>query len=300
MRTGSVSAAARDMGMSQPAVSQLIAGLEQAVGLPLFVRRNGGIFPTSRAEGLHDDVSDLLALLDRVEMHLRPRSDKLLPHVRISATMSVVTEILPPLLTEMHRLHPSGSYHVASHAIDEMTNAVAEGHADFGFHTRPLPHPNIVNLLQCDARQVCVMSDGHPLAAADRLTLSDLSGMDFILPSRRDPLFAYYRDLFSRHRVSGKVLLQSPFASFSMHMSGLNNAVSFNNALMAALTCRNRPGLVWKPVEGLEARTGFHLSFPTLLAGSETQELVARCFAAVVDGAVGADARLAAMVRAGA
>ena len=58
MRTGSISAAARELGMSQPAVSQLIGNLEQSIGLPLFVRRNGAIFPNSRAEMLHDDALD--------------------------------------------------------------------------------------------------------------------------------------------------------------------------------------------------------------------------------------------------
>ena len=47
--TGSISAAARQLGVSQPAVSQLIKNLEESVGAPLFVRRNGAIFPTARA-----------------------------------------------------------------------------------------------------------------------------------------------------------------------------------------------------------------------------------------------------------
>ena len=53
---GSVSAAAKKLGVSQPAVSQLIKKLEEAVGVPVFVRRNGLIFPTDRAGSLRDDL----------------------------------------------------------------------------------------------------------------------------------------------------------------------------------------------------------------------------------------------------
>ena len=67
---GSISAAAKHLGVSQPAVSQLIKKLEDSVGVPLFVRRNGVIYPTARAESLRDDVDDLLMQLDKIQMQL--------------------------------------------------------------------------------------------------------------------------------------------------------------------------------------------------------------------------------------
>ena len=65
---GSVSAAAKKLGVSQPAVSQLIKKLEEAVGVPLFVRRNGLISPTDRATSLRDDVEQLLTQLDKIQI----------------------------------------------------------------------------------------------------------------------------------------------------------------------------------------------------------------------------------------
>ncbi|QDZ11879.1 LysR family transcriptional regulator [Devosia ginsengisoli] len=284
--TGSISAAARQLNMSQPAVSQLISNLEKSVGVALFVRRNGAIFPTQRAEALHDDARDLLALIDRIEMHLKPRTDKLLSQIRISATMSFLTEILPLLLGELHRHHPTGSFAVSSNAIDGMTNAVAEGHVDFAFHTRPLEHANIVNLLQCEVPQVCIMRADHPLAQFERIPLSQINGHDVIWPSRRDPYFQYYRDLFRRHRLNCRTALQSPFANFSIRMTEVLNALSFNNALMASIICQANSNMVWRPVEGIDARTKFYLSFPEVLSGTETQLLMQTCFASVISDAL--------------
>lgn len=276
--TGSISAAARQLNMSQPAMSQLISNLEKSVGVALFVRRNGAIFPTPRAEALHDDARDLLALIDRIEMHLKPRADKLLSQIRISATMSLINEIMPLVIGEVHRHHPTGSFSVTSQPVDEMTNAVAEGQVDFAFHTRPLHHANIVNLLQCEVPQVCVMPANHPLARHERIPLSQLNGHDVVWPSRRDPYYQYYRDLFSSNRLNCRTALQSPFANFSIRMTEVLNALSFNNALMASIICRSSTNMTWRPVEGIEAKTKFYLSFPEVLSGTETQILMQRCF----------------------
>ena len=124
------------MGMSQPAVSQLIANFEEALGAPLFVRRNGAIYPTSRAETLLDDALDLLSLIDRMEMRMALKTDRPLSHLRISATLSFISEVLPRVIAEMRAAEPELSCSVASHAVDEMTQAVAEGQIDFAFHTR--------------------------------------------------------------------------------------------------------------------------------------------------------------------
>lgn len=276
--TGSISAAARQLNMSQPAMSQLISNLEKSVGVALFVRRNGAIFPTQRAEALHDDARDLLALIDRIEMHLKPRADKLLSQIRISATMSLINEIMPLVIGEVHRHHPTGSFSVTSQPVDEMTNAVAEGQVDFAFHTRPLHHANILNLLQCEVPQVCILPTDHPLAQHERIELSQLHGQDVIWPSRRDPYYQYYRDLFGSHRLNYRSALQSPFANFSIRMTGVLNALSFNNALMASIICKSSPNITWRPVDGIDARTKFYLSFPEVLSGTETQLLMQRCF----------------------
>jgi DNA-binding transcriptional LysR family regulator len=65
-RTGSVSAGASLRGLSQPAASQQLAGLERRVGRPLFTRTTQGVEPTSRGRALHAQVADALDRLEPV------------------------------------------------------------------------------------------------------------------------------------------------------------------------------------------------------------------------------------------
>jgi hypothetical protein len=139
----------------------------------------------------------------------------------------------------------------------------------------------------------CHQNDGglvdradHPLASYKRITLAQIDGSDVVWPSRRDPYFEYYRDLFSRNRLNCRHALQSPFANFSIRMSGVLNALSFNNALIASIVCRSDETLTWRPVDGIDAKTTFYLSFPDVLHGTETQVLVQNGFTAVTEEAV--------------
>ncbi len=64
-RAGSVSGAARLRSISQPAVSQQLAGLEDAVGVPLFERTVKGMIPTPRGEALFAQVFESVDRLER-------------------------------------------------------------------------------------------------------------------------------------------------------------------------------------------------------------------------------------------
>ncbi len=73
MRTGSFSGAARDLEVSQPAVSRQIAILEARLGTELFQRRSGGVVPTESAQSLHPRieavVTELRAAVAAIEDH---------------------------------------------------------------------------------------------------------------------------------------------------------------------------------------------------------------------------------------
>lgn len=275
---GSMSAAARELGISQPAVSQLIKQLEDTIGVPLFVRRNGAVFPSARAETLRDDAVDLLHKIDKLQMQLSYSQTQLLSTIRLSASMSFTNEILPILLKYIHQRHQSATFYVNSLPLVNMIDAVAKGNVDFAFHTQPLHHPNILNIKLAEVPQVCIMPNDHELAKFDRVPLQALGGLSIAFPSRADPSFQYYSDLFRNHRIRTKTVLQSPFATFAMKMLPALGLVSFNNALIADIVCKQNDELTWRHVQGLDAVTTFYLGCPDWLDGSDTLALIQEAF----------------------
>ena len=281
--TGSFSAAARQLGVSQPAISQLIKVLEEAIGAPLFIRRNGAIFPTNRAESLREDAVSLLAHLDRFQAQLSFGRTGFLSTIRLSASMSIANEILPDMVRDITNTHPEAMFYVSSVPLSDMVQSLIHGHIDFAYHTRPLEHPGIDNTCILKAPQVAVMSRKDPLADKPNLCISDLDGKRVITSTRNDPAFHYFAKLWQSNRISVKTVLQSPFAGFSIQMVDAMSAVTFNNELIARRICKRTPELMIRYVEGIEYKTPFYLSCAEWQSNSDTKVMLEGKFPTLPD-----------------
>jgi len=105
-REGSTLAAGRALRVSQTTVARRIAALEQAVGFPLFDKKQAGYAPTPAGEAL-------LPLAERVEAEAQQFADAAGARTReVSGKVRITTEeiyamgLLAPLLRELHDLHP--------------------------------------------------------------------------------------------------------------------------------------------------------------------------------------------------
>lgn len=276
--TGSFSAAARQLGVSQPAISQLIKTLEDAIGAPLFIRRNGAIFPTNRAESLREDAVNLLSHLDRFQAQLSYGRTGLLSTIRLSAAMSIVVELLPEVVGNIVERHPKAMFYVSSVPLSAMVQSLLQGHIDFAIHTRPLEQPGLFNECVAQAPQVAIMSKSHPLAQHETLDIADFSGQRIITSTRSDPSYHQFANLWAKAGISVKTVLQSPFASFSIRMVETMSAITFNNALVAKQICNNDPNLVMRSVTGIEMNTQFFLACAEWQKNSDTKSMLAHGF----------------------
>ncbi|MBV8468008.1 MAG: LysR family transcriptional regulator [Burkholderiales bacterium] len=106
LREGSLSAAARAMGIAQPTVGRHIDALEAALGMALFTRSQGGLLPTEAAHALRpfaEAMASNAAALERMASNQGgPRGV-----VRVTASEIVGVEVLPPILAALREQHPA-------------------------------------------------------------------------------------------------------------------------------------------------------------------------------------------------
>lgn len=105
LRTGSLSAAAREGGLTQPTVGRHIDALEKALGVALFTRSQQGLTPTEAALELRPYAESLEATAAALVRAAVGRAGTQ-GTVRITASEIVGAEVLPPILTQLRADHP--------------------------------------------------------------------------------------------------------------------------------------------------------------------------------------------------
>ncbi|MEQ1405197.1 LysR family transcriptional regulator [Neorhizobium sp. Rsf11] len=106
LRLGSLSAAARELGLTQPTVGRHIDALEQAVGYQLFTRSQQGLLPTDPALALKPYAENLAATTAAMQRLASGEFGAIRGTVRISASDVVGVEVLPPILAALQDEHP--------------------------------------------------------------------------------------------------------------------------------------------------------------------------------------------------
>lgn len=107
LEEGSLSAAARALGLTQPTVGRHVSALEEALGLVLFTRSQAGLLPTEAALALRDDARAMRATAAALERTARGLAGEgVRGAVRLSASEVMGVEVLPPLLAALQATHP--------------------------------------------------------------------------------------------------------------------------------------------------------------------------------------------------
>lgn len=107
MEQGSLSAAARELGLTQPTVGRHIDALEQSAGAELFIRTPQGLLPTEAADELRPYAETMAASAAALLRAASGRRTAVSGTVRISASEMVGVEVLPPMLAALQERHPA-------------------------------------------------------------------------------------------------------------------------------------------------------------------------------------------------
>ena len=137
-RQGSVTAAAAELSVSQPAVSQAIKALEHAVGIPLFVRTGKGVRLTPAGEILYSYVQNGYETILRGEKKLREMKGLESGELRIGASDMTLRFFLLPYLQRFHEAYPKIKLTVTNGPTPETLRYMQEGRIDFGGVTSPV------------------------------------------------------------------------------------------------------------------------------------------------------------------
>lgn len=185
MRTGSLSEAARSLGISQPAVSKTLRLAEQAAGFVLFRRVRGRLFPSPESESLLPQVERVRSDLGAISLLLKQLRDGHAGSVTVAAPGSAAHPFITPAVARFAKERPNIRVEVMILPTTMVGDRVAASQADFGVVHQPTDNPYLDGEVICEGEGVCVMPRRHPLADRRTLGVRDL---------QRERLICYRED----------------------------------------------------------------------------------------------------------
>jgi molybdate transport repressor ModE-like protein len=175
-RTGSFSAAARDLGCTQPAVSQQMKALESGAGTPLLVRGAREMRLTEAGEALVRHAAGILAGLTAAEEEVAAIAGLRAGRVRLSSFPSGSSTLVPRAVAEMRAHHPGTKVSLVEAEPPRSVDMLRAGDCDITLAFRYIDLPTqaeeswddlVVRPLLTD-RLVGVVPEGHRLAGLER------------------------------------------------------------------------------------------------------------------------------------
>ncbi len=174
---GTLSAAGRRLGLSQPTVSRQVAALEAALGVTLFERAGKSLVLTQAGAGLLADARAMGAAADRLSLSAAGQAEDAVGLVSVSASDSVAALVLPRVLHRVRAEAPGVRVEVlSSNALSDLLRREADIAVR---HVRP-QEPELIGRLVREATASFyastewVRKNGHPRTAGEA------SGADFI------------------------------------------------------------------------------------------------------------------------
>lgn len=199
VETGSVTQAAQEMGLSQPAVTKRLARLEEEVGHRLLRRGGDRVEPTPAGEVAYRHARRMIDEVQALQSDLRAVEAPGSGHLRLAAVDTMVLYVLPAALAEYRRRNPRVALHVRMGSIQETVDLVLRAEAEVGLTTAPVDEPRlVVHPLNRDPLVVVAAPD---VAAAlpDRPALADVQAAGLVTYAAGSRFRAFVDAMLAEH-----------------------------------------------------------------------------------------------------
>ena len=220
---GSFTKASEVLGYTQSAISHIITGLEDELGLKLLARDRFGVRLTAEGEAL---LPAIRAVCQQNQELLRQAAQfhgLEVGQVRIGTWLSVSVHLLPRLLQTFSQRHPDITFELLQGSYEDIERWLSEGRIDLGFLRLPASgHFETTLLLE---ERILAIFPPNQAPACERVTVEQLKQSPYIL--RLDSLDNDTRELFRKTQHTPRITYSAKddYAVMAMVEQGLGISI---------------------------------------------------------------------------
>ena len=208
IETGTVTAASQKMGISQPAISNLLAQLQDQTKLKLFERERGRLVPTPEAKILFREIDTVVRGLNQVNLAISNLQNQRVGTLQVVCTHAVSFGFMTKAVSDFAKEHPNVDVSFQTRYSQNIQQWVASGLAEIGISELPILDDN---LDWQKMRFLCQLAipEESPLVDLDVVTPTDLDNVPFIVMGEDNMINSRTRELFLKSNSRLRVKCQS-------------------------------------------------------------------------------------------
>jgi LysR family transcriptional regulator, low CO2-responsive transcriptional regulator len=230
-RLGSFSAAAKQLYMSQPAVSQHIQDIERHLGARLFERGGSrGVTPTPSGVLLHEYAVKIIDMLAEAENRLTIVENLPEGQIHAGATPGISTYLFPGWLQTFREQYPNLTLHLQTGITSRVIQGVLSQDFNYGFVEGEIDDfhdSRLTHLVLCETPMLLVVGREHPWWGRPAVSIHEFDGEPFITRQTDSRTRRWLDQTFALHDVKPSVAaaFDSPEAIKTAIMSSMGAAI---------------------------------------------------------------------------
>ena len=151
----SITRAANELSISQPAISKSIKTLEEQINTQLFIRKRDGVSLTETGNTIYKKIKEAMELIDSAENDLKSLTNLEYGTINIGASKTIIHEFLMPYIKSFHKDYPNINIRIFTDKTSDLIKKSKIGLIDVIFTNMPFNLPNkfesinLMNLHDC-------------------------------------------------------------------------------------------------------------------------------------------------------
>ena len=201
---GNIHRAADALSMSQPAASKLLRELEEMLDAPLFERMPRGMRPTLYGEVMIRHARSVVGSLDQAREEVLALKSGQLGRVAVGTITSPAVSLLPAAIAQVKQHHPGLSVSVEIDSSNVLLESLAQDKLDLVIGRLSAEHDKLHLRYEplAEEQALTVARSGHPLLAAQSLTLADVVDASWVVPPAQSVLRHRFELMFQRQSLA--------------------------------------------------------------------------------------------------
>jgi DNA-binding transcriptional LysR family regulator len=284
---GGFTRAAQVLRLSQPAVSKSLNELERQLHVILLDRSGKSVALTEAGRTLYARAGELFGVERAAERELRELRGLKRGVLRVAASTTIATYLLPAYLGRFHTRHPNVRIRTTSANTRAVLRALLEFRVDVAMVEGPIEHSRVQVVPWREDELVVIAAPDHPAVSAEPIDVARLTDQQFLVREPGSGTRVVSEQALASHgiRLTRTIRVGGTEAIKQAVAAGLGLGIVSRAAAADQLTLGR---IVVVAVHGLEIRRTFAQiklrDRPTTIAGRELESLLAEPLDVVTDG----------------